>query len=62
MSNKLRQVLKDVLLVAAVFAAISGAYYGFAVVERYRGLTRAYLKQAEQISQILQRQIPPKDK
>lgn len=61
MSDKLRQILKDSLLVAAVFAAISGAYIGFAYAERYRALTAAYIKQSEQIIAILQRQTPPEN-
>lgn len=57
MSDRLRQIMKDVLLVGSVFAVLSGSYYGFAVAERYRALTRAYVYQADQLATILNNQI-----
>jgi hypothetical protein len=56
LSEKARQTAKDVLFVSLIFAAISGAYIGIAVAERYRALTRAYIVQSEQILEILQQQ------
>lgn len=55
LSEKFKAILKDVLLVGAVFAVLSGSYYGFAVAERYRALTQAYIAQSEQIIDVLQR-------
>jgi len=57
MSDKLKSILKDVLLVGSVFAVLSGSYYGFAVAERYRALTRAYIVQSEQLISILNQQV-----
>lgn len=54
LSQRARTFIKDVLLVGAVFAALSGAYFGFAVAERYRALTGAYIAQSEQLISILQ--------
>jgi hypothetical protein len=59
MSQKARQLFKDVLLVGAVFAALSGSYLGFAVAERYRALTNAYVAQSVELVRILQQQQPP---
>jgi hypothetical protein len=56
LSVKARAILKDVLLVGAVFAVISGAYFGLAVAERYRALTQAYIAQSQQLIQILERE------
>jgi hypothetical protein len=56
MSTKLKTVLKDVLLVGSVFAVISGSYLGFAVAERYRVLTHAYIIQSERLMEILNAQ------
>jgi hypothetical protein len=53
LSQKTRSFLKDMLFVSVCFAVLSGAYFGFAVAERYRALTQAYLRQAAQIEQIL---------
>jgi hypothetical protein len=53
LSQKTRSFLKDMLFVSVCFAVLSGAYFGFALVERYRALTQAYLRQAAQIEQIL---------
>ncbi len=58
MSEKARSFFKDVLLVGGVFAALSGAYLGLAVAERYRALTSAYIAQSEQLISILQQQVP----
>lgn len=54
MSDKARSFFKDVLLVAAVFAALSGAYCGFAVAERYRALTQAYIAQSQELIKVIQ--------
>jgi capsular polysaccharide biosynthesis protein len=54
LQEKTRGFIKDVLLVSAVFATLSGAYLTFAVAERYRALTRAYIAQSEQLIQVLQ--------
>jgi len=54
MSAQLKAILKDVLLVGSVFAVLSGAYLGFAVAERYRALTAAYIAQSNELIQILQ--------
>ena len=56
MSEKARSFFKDILLVAGVFAALSGAYVGLAYAERYRALTGAYLAQSEQLISILSQQ------
>ena len=56
MSEKARSFFKDILLVGAVFAVLSGAYVGFAYGERYRQMTKAYYAQAEQLLLILQAQ------
>jgi len=56
LSQKARGLLKDVLLVGLVFAAMSGAYLGFGYAERYRALTQAYLAQSEALIQILNQQ------
>jgi len=56
LSQKARDWLKDVLRIVLVFAAMSGAYYGLVVAERYRALTQAYLVQAEALIQILNQQ------
>ena len=56
MSEKARSFFKDVLLVAGVFAALSGAYVGFAYAERYRALTGAYIAQSEQLISMLKQQ------
>ena len=56
MSEKARSFFKDILLVAGVFAVLSGAYVGFAYAERYRALTGAYLAQSEQLISILNAQ------
>lgn len=63
LSEKFKSALKDVLLVAGVFALLSGAYYSFAVAERYRALTRAYIAQSEQLIEVLQqnRRVPNVD-
>jgi hypothetical protein len=52
----MRERLKDALLVTAVFALISGAYFGFAVTERYRGFTKAHLEQTEALLELIQSQ------
>lgn len=57
MSEKARSFFKDVLLVAGVFAALSGAYVGFAYAERYRALTSAYMVQSERLISILNQQV-----
>ena len=62
MSDKARSFFKDVLLVAGVFAALSGAYIGFAYAERYRALTGAYLAQSEKLISILNKQTEPTGK
>ena len=49
MSEKARSFFKDVLLVGGMFAALSGAYIGFAYAERYRALTGAHIVQSEQL-------------
>ena len=54
LSGRFVSLLKDVLLVSAVFAALSGAYLGLAVAERYRALTQAYIAQSEQIIKVIQ--------
>ena len=59
MSEKARSFFKDVLLVGGVFAALSGAYLGFAYAERYRALTGAYIAQSEQLIGILNQQQAP---
>ena len=56
LSDKARSVLKDVLVVSLVFAAMSGFYIGFAYAERYRALTQAYIAQSQQIIRILEQQ------
>ena len=56
LSQKARGIAKDFLLVSLVFLALSGAYYTFAVAERFRALTTAYLVQAEQLIVILNQQ------
>jgi capsular polysaccharide biosynthesis protein len=56
LSDKFKSLVKDVLLVSLVFVSISGAYYGFAVAERYRALTQAYIAQSEQLIKVLQNQ------
>ncbi len=56
MSEKARSFFKDILLVGVVFAALSGAYVGFAYAERYRALTQAYVLQADELLKILQNQ------
>lgn len=56
LSQKTRSFLKDVLLVAAVFATMTGTYFGFAVTERYRTLTKAYIVQSEYLVNILKNQ------
>ncbi len=58
MSEKARSFFRDVLLVGVVFAALSGAYVGFAYAERYRALTAAYIVQSEQLITILNKQTP----
>ena len=59
MSEKARSFFKDILLVGVVFAALSGAYVGFAYAERYRALTAAYIAQSQQLITILNRQVEP---
>ena len=59
MSEKARSFFKDILLVAGVFAALSGAYVGFAYAERYRALTGAYIAQSERLISILNKQTEP---
>ncbi len=54
LSGRFKAILKDVLLVSSVFALLTGSYYGFAVAERYRALTRAYIAQSEQLIEVLQ--------
>lgn len=54
LSGRFVSLLKDMLLVSAVFLALSGAYYGLAVTERYRALTRAYIAQSEQLISLIQ--------
>ena len=63
LSGRFKAVLKDVLLVSSVFALLTGSYFGFAVVERYRALTRAYIAQSEQLIEVLQknRRVPNVD-
>ena len=56
MSEKARSFFKDVLLVIGAFAALSGAYVGFAYAERYRALTSAYIVQSEKLIGILNQQ------
>ena len=56
LSQKARGLFKDVLLVGLVFAAMSGAYLGFAYVERYRAGTAAHMLQDEALIQILNQQ------
>jgi hypothetical protein len=58
MSARLKALLKDALLVSAVFATISGTYIGFAYAERYRALTAAYIAQSQEIIRILQQNAP----
>ncbi len=58
MSEKARSLFKDILLVGGVFAALSGAYVGFAYAERYRALTQAYMAQSEKLISILNQQSP----
>lgn len=55
-----KSVVKDILMVSLVFAALTGAYLGFAVAERYRALTAAYLVQSQQIMEIIQQNRTPK--
>ena len=59
LSQKARSIAKDFLLVSLVFAALSGAYYTFAVTERFRALTAAYITQSEQLIVILNQQANP---
>ena len=54
MSDKARSFFKDILLVGAVFAALSGSYVGFAYAERYRALTKAYIQQSQAIIKIIE--------
>jgi hypothetical protein len=56
LAEKTRSFVKDALLVSAVFATITGAYLGFAVAERYRGLTRAYIAQSQALINVLETQ------
>jgi len=56
LSAKTRSVLKDIAVIGAVFASLSGAYFGFAVAERYRALTKAYISQSIELITILERQ------
>ena len=56
LSQKARTITKDVLLVSMVFLALSGAYYTFAVAERFRALSAAYIVQSEQLITILNQQ------
>ncbi len=58
MSEKARSFFKDFLLVGGVFAVLSGAYVGFAVAERYRALTEAYIVTSERLIVILNHQAP----
>ena len=59
LSGRFKAILTDVLLVGAVFAALSGAYVGFAYAERYRALTGAYIAQSERLISILNQQLNP---
>lgn len=61
MSAKLKSILKDTLLVGAVFAVLSGAYIGFAYAERYRALTQAHIAQSNELIKILQQQNAPQN-
>lgn len=61
LSEKAGKFLKDVLLVAGVFAVLSGSYFGFAVAERYRALTNAYLAQSEGLIQLINSQGAPRN-
>lgn len=56
LSQKARGLVKDVLFMSLVAAAMSGFYLGFAYAERYRALTQAYLVQSEALIQILNQQ------
>lgn len=56
MSAKARQIFKDVLLVSAVFAAITGAYVGFAYAERYRSATKYHEQFDQEMIRILKQQ------
>ena len=57
LSGRFKEILKDILLVGAVFAILSGSYVGFAYAERYRALTNAYIAQSEQLISILKQQV-----
>ena len=56
MSDKARSLFKDILLVGVVFAALSGAYLGFAYVERFRASTAAHKLQDDALIAILNQQ------
>jgi len=53
LSEQARRILKDIAIVSVFMVAMSSAYYVFAMAERYRGLTQAYLAQAQQLMTIL---------
>ncbi len=55
LSDKAGKFFKDVLLVSGVFTLLSGAYFGFAVAERYRALTAAYITQSNELIKVIQR-------
>ena len=59
MSQKARQLFKDILLVGGVFAVLSGTYIGFAYAERYRALSTAYIVQSEKLIEVLNQQRQP---
>ncbi len=56
LSSNARRIVKDCLMISGVLLLLSGAYLGFAWIERYRGLTAAYLQVSEQLIVILHQQ------
>ncbi len=56
LSSTTRRIVKDCLMISGVMILLSGAYLGFAWVERYRGLTAAYLQVSQQLIVILNQQ------
>jgi hypothetical protein len=58
--KRYRETMLSVMQTLIVMALACGVYWGIAAVERYRGLTKAYLLQSEQLIEILQNQTGKK--
>lgn len=56
LSERVKAIFKEALIVSSVLATVAVFYYGFAVVERYRAMTKAHIEQSQALLELIYNQ------